>query len=327
MRIVSRLAEVATREAAVITIGQFDGVHRAHQRRVQRAVELAGAHHARAVVITFWPPPLAAVHPGVPPSLLSTQAERRARLAALGGLDLLAELPFTRDLTTQSGDEILAVLRRTFDLRALVVGSTYTAGGDRLTNLESLCQAAAAERIACETVEVRAGGEPIGSARIRTLISSGQVESAGELLGAPYWVSGTVVEGDRRGRQLGFPTANLRVDPIKLIPAHGVYAVRVALMGDPSARRAAVANVGVRPTFGAGNTPLVEVHLLDANVDLYGQPLQADFIARLRSEQRFTGLDALKAQIAADAAQARALLVESADALHATPDGAQGWPE
>lgn len=151
-------------------------------------------------------------------------------------------------------------------------------------------------------------------AQVSALLAAGAVESATQLLGRPYTLRGIVARGDQRGRLLGFPTANLRLDPAQVIPANGVYAVRVGLEGEREPMRPGVANIGVRPTFGSDNARLVEVHLLDVARDLYDQPLQVAFIARLREERRFAGIDALKAQITADAIQARSMLAQGENA-------------
>jgi riboflavin kinase/FMN adenylyltransferase len=308
MHVFSQLSDISRREPAVLTIGFFDGVHRGHQRLVQRTVELARQAGARAVLITFWPHPLTVLRPEQPVQLLTTLEERLALLQALGGLDAAIVMAFTPELARLSPEEYLGALRDRFALRALVEGPDFAFGRDRLGNVEWLRRASATGGFAVETLAVEADGQRISSTRIRGLIAAGAVEVAAQLLGRPYMLDGTVITGDRRGRTLGFPTANLCLDARKLVPAHGVYAVRVGLPGDESALRPGVANIGVRPTFGEGNTPLVEVHLLDTQADLYGQRMTTAFIARLREERRFPGLDALKAQIAADANHARELL-------------------
>jgi riboflavin kinase/FMN adenylyltransferase len=320
MRVVSRLADVTTREGAVLTIGFFDGVHRGHQQLAQRTAELARRQRARAVAVTFWPHPMAILQPEEPLSLLTTLEEKLALLEALDTLDLVVVIPFTPDLALQSPEAFLGSLRDRFDIRAMVEGPDFRFAHERQGTLDWLRHVGEAGGFSVESLEVRSGGERISSTRIRRLIADGQVEAAAELLGASYRLVGTVVQGDQRGRLLGFPTANLRVDPVKLVPGHGVYAVRAMVAGEAPATRRAVANVGVRPTFGEGRTPLVEVHVLDATLDLYGQPLRTEWIARLREERRFEGLEALKAQIGADAAQVRNMLTEGGGA---TEDGRQ----
>jgi riboflavin kinase/FMN adenylyltransferase len=308
MQVVSQLADVTPRTPAVLTIGFFDGVHRGHQQLAHRTRELARQAGARAGLITFWPHPLAVLHPEQPLPLLMTLEEKMEQLAALGDLDLAVVMPFTPELARLSPEEYLALLGSRFDLRGLVEGSDFRFGHERVGDVTWLRRAGEAGGFAVESLAVDAGGERISSTRIRGLVDEGAVEEAAALLGRSYAVAGAVVEGDRRGRQLGFPTANLQLDPIKLVPANGVYAVRVALPGEARAQRPGVANVGVRPTFQTGSARLVEVHLLGADLALYGQRLVVEFVARLRDERRFPGPEALKAQIAADAERARALL-------------------
>jgi riboflavin kinase / FMN adenylyltransferase len=308
MHTVSQLAEIATREPAILTIGFFDGVHRGHQALVRRVSERAARESARAVLVTFWPHPLTVLQPDEPLSLLTMLDEKLERVGALGGLDLAVVLPFTTELSRLSPEQFLDTLRERFDVRGLVEGPDFAFGHNRAGDVSWLRRAGAARGFDVETLQVDAGGARISSTRIRDLIARGGVIEATELLGYPYMLTGEVIEGDQRGRLLGFPTANLRLDPVKLLPANGVYAVRVRLPADARPERPGVANIGVRPTIGEDNRRLLEVHLLDAQLDLYGQRLTVEIVARLRDEQRFPGLDALKAQIAVDADQARALL-------------------
>ena len=342
MQVLFQLADAQPRLPAVLTIGFFDGVHRGHQRLVRRAADLAAQERARAVLVTFWPHPLAVLRPAEPVHLLTTLEEKLELLGALGGLDTTVVMPFTPELARLSPEEYLQALREHFALRGMVEGPDFTFGRERTGNVGWLRRVGAAEGFAVETLQVEAGGERISSSRIRDHIVAGQVEEAAALLGRRYTLAGTVVRGDQRGRLLGFPTANLRVDPVKLIPGNGVYAVRVRLPSadatseegtseegtseegtseEGTSGAAAVANIGVRPTFGEGSPPVVEVHLLDRAIDLYEQRLVVQFVSRLREERRFPGVEALKAQIAADAQRARALL-----AARPTPavDGAGG---
>jgi riboflavin kinase / FMN adenylyltransferase len=308
MQIFSQLSEVASRPPAVVTVGFFDGVHRGHQQRVRRTAELAERQDARPALVTCWPHPLAVSQPTQPLSLLTTLDEKVEALRALAAVEVAVVVPSTPELARLSPDECLAALLDRFDVRGLVVGPDLTLGYDRAGAVAWLRNAGAANGFVVEVVAVDAGGTRISSARIRECVAAGRVDEAADLLGRRYSLAGTVVQGDQRGRLLGFPTANLWVDPVKLLPGNGVYAVWVRLAGDEQARRAGVANIGVRPTFGPGRPPMVEVHLLDTQLDLYGQQLVTEFAARLREERRFDGVDALKAQIGADVERARALL-------------------
>lgn len=321
MEIVTKLSALAPREPAIVTIGQFDGVHVGHQALVRRTAELADARNARAVAVTFWPHPLRVLRPDDPVPLLTTYDQKLALLADMGALDTLVVVPVSTESVRDSADALLTRLQECYEIRALVESPDFAVGGNRAGDLVWARGVGERFGFTVEVVEVERDGARVSSRRIRELVVAGAVESATSLLGRTYTVEGTVARGDQRGRLLGFPTANLRLDPAQLIPANGVYAVRVGLEGERELTRPGVANIGVRPTFGADNARLVEVHLLDAARDLYDRPLRAGFVARLREERRFSGVDALKTQIAADAAQARTLLASSGSATG--PDAQQ----
>lgn len=308
MRIEYAFGAVAPVGDAVLTIGCFDGVHLGHRRLLERAAHLARERSARAVAVTFWPHPLAVLHPPEPLSLLSTLEEKLALLDGLDELDATVVMPFTPDLAARSPDEFLALLRAWSSPVALVEGPDFALGRERAGDLAFLRAAGQRSGFTVEVIEARDGDERISSARIRRLVREGQVAEAARLLGRPFRLAGEVTVGDQRGRLLGFPTANLRPDARKVLPANGVYAVRVALPGERAATHPAVANIGVRPTVSSEPKLMIEVHLLDAAIDLYGLTLGVDLIERLREERRFDGLDALRAQIDRDARAARELL-------------------
>lgn len=318
MKIVTELSALGAREPAVLAFGQFDGVHVGHQARLRRAAELAAKQDVRAIGVTFWPHPLRVLRPDDPLPLLTTYHQRLDLLAEMDALDALVVVPVTTESVQETPADVLARLREHFEMCAVVVGPDVALGNQWKGNLGWLRDMGERLDFAVEVVEVARDGERVSSRRIRASVAAGDTEAATRWLGRPYTLEGVVTRGEQRGRLLGFPTANLRLDPAQLVPANGVYAVRVGLEGEHALARPGVANIGVRPTFGADNARLVEVHLLDAALDLYDQPLQAAFVARLRDERRFDGLDALKAQIAADAGQARTLLGESESA--AEPD-------
>ena len=297
---------------AVLTIGFFDGVHLGHQRLIERAGVLAAERGAVAVAVTFWPHPSAILRPEAAPTLLTTLAEKLHLLGELGRLDATVVLPFDEALSHQSPEAFLDTIAAFCRPVALVEGPDFAMGHKRAGDLAFLREAGERRGFTVETYEERVGGERVSSTRIRTLLRAGEAEAATRLLGRPYSLSGEVVEGDKRGRLLGFPTANLQLDARTLLPANGVYAVRVRLPGETRATHAAVCNIGVRPTFGGEPRLIVEVHLLDAAMDLYGLGLAVEVVARLRDERRFAGVDELKAQIGADADRARALLAGDA---------------
>ena len=295
---------------AALTLGVFDGVHAGHRRLVMRTAELAAELGARAVAVTFWPHPASVLRPEEAPPLLSTLDERLALLANLNVLDAVVVQPFTPALAALDPNAYLDGLQSWCEPRVLVEGPDFALGHDRAGTLAYLREACARRGFAVESVTVVEDGERVSSSRIRRLVEAGRVEDTARLLALPYALVGEVVEGDRRGRLLGFPTANLRVSANKALPANGVYAVRLRLPGERTAEHPAVANLGVRPTFGGEPRRLLEVHLLDATMDVYGLELGVEWIARLRDERRFDGIDALKAQIALDAQHAADLLAE-----------------
>ncbi len=293
----------------VVTIGNFDGVHSGHQRIIQLAVEKARARKGTAVAYTFKPHPQVALRPGANVQLLSTYDEKLEFLQQQG-LDVTIEEPFSREFSTVAPQEFFNnVLLRRLNAEAIVVGYDFAFGKERqghLEKLEAFCKQA---RVELEIVPPqRVGNEVISSSRIRQHLLAGEVGPANLLLGRQFFYRGVVVYGEGRGRKLGFPTANLKLENKIALP-YGVYATWAVLEGKimPS-----VTNVGVRPTFvgaeGVELPALVETHLLDVTIDLYGKPLEVRFVQKLREERRFGGIDALKAQIALDAEQARGIL-------------------
>ena len=301
------------REAAVTT-GTFDGVHVGHQRILARLREVARASGGPAVVITYWPHPRLVLGP--PPTypellalqLLNTLDERIARLAALG-VDYLLIVPFTREFAAWTSEEyIQRLLLGTVHTRQLVIGYDHRFGKNREGGFDYLSAHAARYGFGVEEIP-RADVEAVGvsSTRIRRALLAGDLATATKYLGYAYPLTGRVVAGQRLGRTIGYPTANLApTEPLKLVPGRGTYAVRVHLPDGDT--RPGMLNIGIRPTLGGELAETIEVHLLDFAADLYGQELTLEFIAWLRPEQKFAGLDALKAQLALDAASARAAL-------------------
>jgi riboflavin kinase/FMN adenylyltransferase len=309
MRVEYCLGALAPIGPAVLAVGVFDGVHSGHQRLLRETAALAREQAVRAVAVTFWPHPLAVLRPEKPLALLTPLTERLALLEALGLLDLTVVVPYTAELAAAGAEGLLDGLGAWCEPRTLLCEPEDAQEGEWAVALAALSAAAARRGLAVTRAAAwerdAAGTTLVSAAEIRALMDAGRVEDVTALLGRPYRLTGVVVTGDQRGRLLGFPTANLRLPAEQLLPARGVYAVRVALPGETEAQHAAVTNIGVRPTFGGELTLLVEVHLLDVALDLYGLPLRVDLIARLREERRFSGIEALKAQITLDAQQAR----------------------
>jgi riboflavin kinase / FMN adenylyltransferase len=290
---------------AAVTIGNFDGVHLGHRRLIARLLEEAGREKLKALVITFDPHPKMILRPELQPFYLISTVEEKIVLLEETGIDAVVIIPFTRQYAEKTAAEFIhQVLWEGLHIRKIVIGHDYTFGKGKEGNEAFL--AAYGEKLGFGVEVINAvgiGDTIISSTEIRDAVMSGNVKKASALLGRPYNLGGTVVEGKRRGAGLGFPTAN--VDPEKvLIPARGTYAVIARLRGK---RYPGVANIGFNPTFGGGKLT-IEVHLLDFHEDIYGERLDVLFIDRIREEVKFPGPAELVLQIKRDIEQARAIL-------------------
>lgn len=296
----------ATARGAVVAIGNFDGVHLGHQAVIATAGGIARASGAPQAVLSFEPHPRSFFQPAAPPFRL-TPFRAKAELLRRLGVDVLFSLRFDRRMVQRSADDFVrGVLVGGLGIRHAVVGYDFVFGHGRKGTAALLTRMGGELGFGVTVVDpVRAGAELYSSTRIRELLQAGDPRRAGALLGRPWEIDGRVERGDRRGRTIGFPTANLLLDGY-VRPATGVYAVRAGL-GRDGAWHDAVANFGMRPTVG-GTQLRLEVHIFDFDGDLYGRHLRVALVDYLRGERKFPGLDALKAQIAADSAQARALL-------------------
>ncbi len=288
-------------------MGNFDGVHLGHQVVVRRAVEEARSRGMRAVAVTFDPHPRAVLRPGSEPKLL-TVLEVREELLLGCGVDEVRVLRFDLELSKKSpGDFVREVLVGELGAGVVVVGENfrfgYKASGD-VKDLDRHMRDAGGEAYAVPTYvlgEAAGSGEAINSTRIRMLLHDGEAREAARLLGRPYSLRGVVVEGDKRGHALGFPTANVLPGAVALVPGRGVYAGHVRVGEE---RYGACTNVGVAPTFERRESR-VEAYLLDYEGDLYGEVIDLTFEERLRPEKQFSGAYELKEQIARDVAEAR----------------------
>ncbi|HWN68038.1 MAG TPA: bifunctional riboflavin kinase/FAD synthetase, partial [Haliangium sp.] len=300
--------------APAVAIGNFDGVHLGHRRLLDTAVHAARSLHGDAVVFTFEPHPAAVLAPHKAPPLL-TSAARKLELLAQAGIDACVLEPFTRELADMSPEAFLqSILVDILGARHIVVGYDFTYGRDRAGTTESLRAFGAARGIGVDVIEpVAVGGVVVSSTRVRELVRAGDMAGARALLGRDFDVDGAVIRGDGRGARIGMPTANIAVES-RLLPAGGVYAVRVQLLdrAEPAEPLPAVANLGTNPTFVDRTELSLEVHLLDFTGDLYDQRLRVQFVERLRGEQRFPGIEALLSQIRADIARAREILASPA---------------
>lgn len=297
---------------AVVALGNFDGVHRGHQALLAETCAVAAREKTKPGAIIFEPHPQRFFRRDAPPFRL-TPFRPKTHLIAASGIRLLFALPFDAAMAATSAEHFVEhILVRDLGVRHVLTGADFLFGKDRGGNVALL--RAMGERLGFAvttfgTVASPAGAK-ISSTLIRNALREGRMDDAGWALGHYWTVEGRVQPGDRRGRTIGFPTANVSLKDY-IEPALGVYAVRVTLGEGGSARTYdGVANFGRRPTFDKKDV-LLEVHLFDYAGDLYGQHIAVSFIARLRAEQKFAGLDALKAQIARDAATAREILARA----------------
>lgn len=287
-----------------IAIGVFDGVHIGHQALIHQTATGAKQLGGRALAATFDPLPIQALAPGAPPSALSDMDDR-VRLLHAAGADDVVVFHFTKEFAALTADEFVRRLVGAGEVRRIFVGEDFQFGHDRGGNVRTL--AADGAKHGFEVVvatPVREGGEVVSSTRIRNALLAGDVTGAARLLGRPYGVRGTVVHGEKRGRELGFPTINLSVPPQRLLPRDGIYAMRVRVRDEEVV---AAASLGVRPTFG-GRDRALEAYLLDWEGDVYGDTIEAAFVKRLRDELRFASAEELTEQIARDVEATRAAL-------------------
>lgn len=315
MRVVHRLAAVnppqhASGIQSYVTIGVFDGLHLGHQRIIRGLVKEAHARKQEAVAITFDPHPVA-VLTDRRPLLLTTVGERLELMAKLE-LDTVVVFPFTEEIVQTTADSFVDDLMRHLNLAEIRVGPDFTLGHGQQGDVSYLKQLGTQLGFQVRVIEpVRWQGDIVHSSRIRQALQRGDLDEANGCLGRPYQLSGVVVRGRGRGRDIGVPTANIDPPPKRLIPSGGVYACRAET--ERWGTYAAAVNVGIRPTFATQSNAqglTVEAHLLDFDRDLYDQVLTIDFIARLRDERPYPTLNALVAQLREDIAQTRALLDE-----------------
>jgi riboflavin kinase / FMN adenylyltransferase len=287
----------------VVALGNFDGVHLGHQAVLRRAVEEGRRRGVKVVAATFHPHPRSIVGSGNPPRLLTPVGLRRELLLGYGA-DEVVVIPFDLDLSRKSPEQFIRdVLVGEIGAAVVVVGENFRFGHRAAGDVRDLGRLMREVGGTAVAVEVRGAGREgeISSTRIRALISEGEIAEAAGLLGRPYVLRGEVVMGDKRGRTIGFPTANVLPDPDAVIPARGVYAGFV-LVGEE--RYAACTNVGVAPTFDRAERR-VEAHLMDFEGDLYSRVVDVSFVKRIREERRFSGVDELTGQIRRDVEEAR----------------------
>jgi riboflavin kinase/FMN adenylyltransferase len=287
-------------EPVVATVGNYDGVHLGHRAILEGALGDARRRGLKSLLVTFDPHPVSVVAPERRPRLLQTRRQKLDSLEATG-LDGVLILRFDEELAALSGQTFFSeVLSGPVHLAAIHVGSNFHFGRDRSGNLELMREIGRQRGFDVVGVDpVRKNGTIVSSSVIRRAVQDGDIDLAARLLGRPYSVTGEIVQGDGRGKELDFPTANLDVEN-EIIPERGVYVTETAVL---ATRHTSVSNVGVRPTF-EGKNLTVETHLLEFEGDLYGERAEVRFLARLRDEQRFSSPEELADQIARDRAAA-----------------------
>ncbi len=298
------LAKFKPQKKTLLSIGIFDGVHLGHQRLLSHLKQEAESKGCLSGVVTFKTHPESVLSPGTTIPWL-VQLEDRIALIREIGIDIIAVLSFTLELSQLSAREFVQILKNSLRMCGLIVGPDFALGRNREGNIESL---RALGRELGYSVEVfppiTLDGTVISSSTIRQLLLQGDIRRVEKLVGRRFTIKGQIVTGDRRGTRLGFPTANLQIEPDQALPADGVYATIAYIDGQPLL---AVTNIGVRPTF-SGDKRLVETHVLDYDGNLLGQQLKIEFLERIREERRFATAEDLKAQINRDIERARKIL-------------------
>ncbi len=300
MKIIRNISDIRSDRESALTVGTFDGVHLGHQSILSRLFELADRHGYRSTIVTFEPHPRKVLgKPGNASLGLLTTIEEKLTLFESLGLEQIVIIPFTREFAAKSAEEFVKeILLERLRVKEMVIGHDHHFGRNREGTFEKLEQLGRKYGFRVYQVPpLEIDGQVVSSSAIRQLIVEGNMKMANKFLGRNYTLSGTVVHGDGRGKQIGFPTANLEVtDHDKLIPARGVYAVDVML--DSQFYRGMM-NIGVRPTFDHDSLTL-EVHLFNFNASIYGKTLAVKFKKYIRPEKKFSGIEALRKQLQQD---------------------------
>lgn len=310
MKIYERLADInAPIEKAYVTIGNFDGVHRGHQKLFSEVVRKARENNGTSVVITFEPHPLKVVRPDIGIKLISTY-KQKLELIEMARIDVLIVIPFTREFAnTQAEDFVDQVLLKTIGVKELVVGYDYAFGKGRQGDIPFLKEQGLKKGFAVSVVEPLYVDEILSSStKVRELVALGKMRYVNKLLGRFYQIRGNVLVGKQRGGPVvGFPTANIHISEEDLCPKHGVYVTHVVYEGHCYG---GVMNIGYNPTFGE-NQLSAETHIFDFNQDIYGKSIKINLLKYLRGEQKFAGPKELAEQISRDVADAKQVLAEA----------------
>ncbi|MEX0685979.1 MAG: bifunctional riboflavin kinase/FAD synthetase [Balneolales bacterium] len=294
------LPEVVRHPKSVVTVGTFDGVHEGHKKLIQTVVEKARSRGARSVVVSFDPHPREIINPGSSGiKLLTTLEERRTILSELG-VDLMVVIPFDRDFSLLTSESFVKdIIFERIGLCEFVIGYDHQFGRNREGTISTVSRLGTKLGFEVHIVEgYEVQKVTVSSTTVRkALEEKGNVHLARQFLGRPYMINGTVVQGDKRGRELGYPTANIKINhPKKIIPYNGVYAVDVVIDG---VKYRGMMNIGVRPTFGKEELTL-EVNIFDFDLDIYGKSIDILFLERIRDEKKFSSMETLIAQLEND---------------------------
>jgi riboflavin kinase/FMN adenylyltransferase len=291
----------------VLALGNFDGLHRGHLKIIERVRRGAAEHGGTPMAMTFDPHPSRVVRPDKAPTLLMTK-EQRLEALERAGIKAVAVVRFTTELSQWDPEMFVrTVLVEWLRVSEVWVGANFLFGHDRGGNFSTLRTLGQRYGFRADKIDpVRYKEFVVSSTRVRRLVAEGRMDEAGALLGHQYYIDGVVVEGKHRGRELGFPTANLKTDN-ELLPPNGVYATTTTIDGivHPS-----ISNIGLRPTFGDTTKTMIEAHVMGFDGDLYGRPVRLGFVQRLRDERKFEDVDALRAQMEADRRRAERLFAQ-----------------
>ena len=302
------LKDVERDPNSVITVGTFDGVHAGHRAIMDTVVQKANKRNARSIIVTFDPHPRDIISPGNAGIKLLTTLQERAEILNELGIDTMVVIPFDRDFSLLSSEEFIRdIIHKKIGVSEFVIGYDHHFGRNREGTIETIERLGKELGFDCYVVSKREiGDKTVSSTAIRDAISEeGNVEQATEFLQRPYRLNGLVIHGDKRGKKIGFPTANIKPEQSnKVIPQDGVYAVKVRINGDWFK---GMMNIGTRPTFD-GKIRTLEVNLFDFDRNIYGKEVQVRFYNRIRDEKKFDGKDALIEQLEADKRQAEDLL-------------------
>lgn len=296
-------SDVIRNENTVLTIGTFDGVHAGHKSIIERVVSKAKQRGARSVLVTFDPHPRDILNPGADGVKLLTTLEERVQILSDLGMDEMIVIPFNRDFSLLTSEEFIRdVIYREIGVSEFVIGYDHQFGRNREGTIETLKKLSGTLGFDVDVVEAHEIQSVTVSSTLvrRKLEEDGNTVLVQNFLGRPYKLRGSVIHGDKRGRKIGYPTANLKLEnPRKVIPKNGVYAVDVLIDSDPTVHRGMM-NIGYRPTFTHDKDLTLEVHIIDFNGELYGKMLEIRFLKRIRDERTFNGIDEIRTQLDAD---------------------------